>query len=357
MTILARKGDIMLTTRTVRLSGQRTAVLLAVFALIIALGVSIAGTLNRSVAYADSGDLQAAQVVSLNDDQELTAQLVTGKISADGKTATMSMVYGDKTTVSTNGASKTKVKWSTSNKKVVQVKSNGKYSAKVTAKGAGKATVTAKTPTGKLKLKITVTGKLSKSTVSVNALKTTTVKLKGAKVKKWTSADKKTAKVSKKGKITPVRTGETTLTCTDTKGNKYTCKVKVTAPNITCVIEKSFSGTSSSTGNTYYYKQCKLTNKSGKKIVLNNSNFAFWPDVSYTNSYVTHSAFSLKTGNFFSKKPVTVASNKSYEFYAASTESTTDGSRSVFMFYMKIGSAKYAAMFSTGGQLLVFGRA
>ena len=53
--------------------------------------------------------------------------------------------------------------------------------------------------------------------------------VEGAKVKSWTSKDKKIATVSKDGKVTAKKTGNTTVYATLEDGTKLTCKVKVKA--------------------------------------------------------------------------------------------------------------------------------
>lgn len=77
--------------------------------------------------------------------------------------------------------------------------------------------------------------KLSKSTVNLKAGRKTTLKLKDAKGKtikagkiKWSSTNKKIARVSQKGVVTGVKAGTAKVTA-KYKGKKYTCKIIVEA--------------------------------------------------------------------------------------------------------------------------------
>lgn len=128
-----------------------------------------------------------------------------------------------------------KTTWTTSNKKAATVK-NGK----ITAKKAGKATITAKAGKKKATLKVTVVSKakkatkvtLNKKTASLKAKKTLTLK---ASVKpasstdtlKWSTSNKKVAKVDKFGTVTAVKKGKATITVKTSSGKKATCKITV----------------------------------------------------------------------------------------------------------------------------------
>ncbi|MGB4658652.1 MAG: Ig-like domain-containing protein [Mobilitalea sp.] len=69
--------------------------------------------------------------------------------------------------------------------------------------------------------------KISKQKVTVEIGKTTTLDIKGtSKAAKWSSNNKKIAKVTSAGKVTGVSIGEATITATVSK-KKYTCKVTV----------------------------------------------------------------------------------------------------------------------------------
>lgn len=336
---------------------KRIVTLSVAAALVLCLGAFLFGFATPNHAYAadhTGANLQSAHVSPAAADTVLGTQLVEGSIADDQMHATLKMAYGDKTTVSTNGASGKKVKWVSSSSKVVKVKSVGKYKGQFIAKGAGKATVTAYTGGNKLTVKVTVTGKLSKTKISVNALKTGKVTLKGAKVKKWTSADTTVAKVSKKGVITPMRTGSTTLTCKDTKGNKYECTVTVKNPKISCKLIDSFS--LSGDGKTFYYKTFKLTNKSGKAIVLSQSTLRYFEDIN-GDSYSDLSTFDPNTLKYFSESPVTVASGSSTEIVAAGNTNLSELNSSEHLMVLKIGKLKYVALWkSKTGSLVILGR-
>lgn len=137
---------------------------------------------------------------------------------------TKTTIYvGQTITLKASGAKN--VKWSSSNKKVATVSSKGK----VTAKKKGSATITVKAGKKKATCKVTVKNPfLNKTKVSLKKNETTTLKLTGAKVKVWSSNNKKVATVSSKGKITAKGTGSATITCKDKNNKKYTCKVTVT---------------------------------------------------------------------------------------------------------------------------------
>ena len=136
---------------------------------------------------------------------------------------TLTVYVGKTTTLKITGTSKT-VKWSTSDKNVATVSSKGK----VTAKKAGTATISAKVSNKTYKCKITVKKPyLNKKKVSLKKGKTTTLKLTGATAKKYKSSNKKVATVNSKGKVTAKAVGTATITCTDTKGKTYKCKVTV----------------------------------------------------------------------------------------------------------------------------------
>lgn len=131
---------------------------------------------------------------------------------------------GSSVSLSVKGTKKTP-SWKSSNKKVATVSKAGK----VTGKKAGKAKITA--TIGKKKYTCTVTVKkkptLSKTSVTIRKGKSVTLKLNNAPAKvTWSSANKKVAKVSSKGKVTGVKKGTTTIYA-KCSGKKYSCKVTV----------------------------------------------------------------------------------------------------------------------------------
>ena len=337
-------------------SKGRVAALVMAIVIAFCLGGYAGGLLMKDRAYADDGSAGLQSANTSLGEATLITQLVNGKISDDKQSATLTMTYGDKTTVSTNGASGQKVRWVSSNKKVVKVKSVGKYVGQFSAVGAGKATVTAYTGNNKLTVKVTVKGKLSTQNISLNAFQKKTVKLKGAKVKSWKSSDKKVAKVSKAGAITPMATGKAVLTCKDTKGNKYTCAVTVTNPKITCKLNRSFSIPSSTENKTYYYKEFDFTNKSGKKVTLAYSTLRYLEDYS-VNSYTDLAAFDVSTRKYYNDSPVSVANGKSTKIVAAGLKYLKSTDKSEFFIAFKVGKVRYAAAFLTSGTPVYFGRA
>ncbi len=69
--------------------------------------------------------------------------------------------------------------------------------------------------------------KLNKTKIMLTVGKTATLKLKGAKVKKWSSSNKKVATVSSKGKVKAKKEGTATIKVKATNGKNYKCKVTV----------------------------------------------------------------------------------------------------------------------------------
>lgn len=144
----------------------------------------------------------------------------TVKLNKDSTT----VYVGKTTTLKITGTSK-KITWSSSNKKVATVSSKGK----VTAKKKGTATITAKVNGKSYKCKVTVKNPyLNATKKSLEIGKTYTLKLTGATAKKYTSSKKSVATVSSKGKITAVKAGTATITCTDSNKKTYKCKITVT---------------------------------------------------------------------------------------------------------------------------------
>lgn len=126
-------------------------------------------------------------------------------------------------------ATASNVKWSTSNKAIATV-SKGK----VTGKKAGTATITAKYNGKSYKCKVTVKGKVINKKNVFNVFKSETIKVQlksssGAvlKVKSWKSSNTKIATISSKGIVTGKKAGTATIIATDTLGDQYKAKVKV----------------------------------------------------------------------------------------------------------------------------------
>ncbi len=69
--------------------------------------------------------------------------------------------------------------------------------------------------------------KLNKTKITLNVGKTANLKLKGAKVKKWSSSNKKVATVSSKGKVKAKKEGTATIKAKAKNGKTYKCKVTV----------------------------------------------------------------------------------------------------------------------------------
>lgn len=134
-----------------------------------------------------------------------------------------------------NAANK-KVTWKSSNTSVAAINQNGK----VKAKKAGIATITVTTADGKLKGSCEITVKEIKAvSVKLNT-KTKTIR-KGNKISlkaklrpqkstdkiKWTSSDRKKAKVSKDGVVTGLKAGTVTIKAKATSGKWASCKIIV----------------------------------------------------------------------------------------------------------------------------------
>ncbi|MBQ6844424.1 MAG: Ig-like domain-containing protein [Agathobacter sp.] len=152
-------------------------------------------------------------------------QAATKKKVAINKT-TLTMIKGDKYQLKVSNVKTSKVKWSTSNKKIVTVDKKGK----VTAKKKGTATVTAKVGKKSYKCKITVIYKpvINKTKVSIYNGYTYQLKLSNAKASeiKWSTSNKKIAKVDKNGKVTGVKKGTATITA-KVANKSFKCKVTV----------------------------------------------------------------------------------------------------------------------------------
>lgn len=137
------------------------------------------------------------------------------------------LVKGQKYKLKISNAT-SKVSWSSSRKSVATVSSSGK----VTARGKGKAVITAKVGAKKKTCKVTVEApRLSKTSLSLKVGESKTIALSGCRHSiKWSSSDSDIARVSK-GKIRAVDVGSVTIKAI-THGKKYSCKVKVTKPDV-----------------------------------------------------------------------------------------------------------------------------
>lgn len=149
----------------------------------------------------------------------------------------LTMNVKEKYTLKVKGTSQ-KVKWSTSNKKIATVNSKGK----VTAKKKGKVTITAKVGNKKYKCKIIVESpKINKTNITLKQDNTFQLKIKNTTQKiKWSSSDKKIAKVDSKGIVRGISEGEAIITA-KVGNSKYTCNITVPEPNYTAGINISYT--------------------------------------------------------------------------------------------------------------------
>lgn len=132
-----------------------------------------------------------------------------------------------------------KLKWTSSNPKVVRVDKNGK----IKVLKAGKATITCTAQDGYgtkdtcvIKIKDTKITKITLNKTKAKLKVGATLQLK-AKIKpssavnqklKWTSSNKKVAKVDKNGKVLAVKKGTCVIVCTATDGSKKKASCKIT---------------------------------------------------------------------------------------------------------------------------------
>ena len=125
--------------------------------------------------------------------------------------------------------SKGKVKWSSEDSSIASISSKGL----VKAKKRGSTSITCVDNTAINFCYVTVeTPKISKSKVTLIKGSSYDLSVKGTyRNVKWTTADKKIAKVSKYGTVTARKAGEVEVTAQVGK-HKYTCKVKVEAPKL-----------------------------------------------------------------------------------------------------------------------------
>lgn len=168
-------------------------------------------------------------------------QPVTGvNLSAERVTLTTGRTKTLIATVSPTKASNKKVSFKTSNKNVVKVSSKGV----VEAMGPGQATVTVKTEDGFFTAKcvftviepaVAVSLDRTSTSIAVGKSKTliATVKPKNATNKDvvWRSSNPLVARVTQSGKVTALKEGTATITCTtDDGGFKASCKVRCIIP-------------------------------------------------------------------------------------------------------------------------------
>ena len=194
------------------------------------------------IAKTDEGGFEATAVINVIP----VVKSESVKLNAKSKTIYVGDTYELKATVLPNNTTSKKVTWTSTNPSVAKVSSKGV----VTAKSAGKATIicTTKDSGKSVKCSITVKNilptkvKLNKTKLSLKAGATATLKATvtptNATIKtvKWKSSNTSVAKVNSKGKITAVKPGTCTITCTTTSGKKTaTCKVTVKAVKVTSI--------------------------------------------------------------------------------------------------------------------------
>ena len=262
------------------------------------------------------------------------------------------LVKGKSTTVKVKKANGNKVKWKSSNTKVAKVKKIGKAKARIKAMKAGKATITAKVGRKTLKCRVTVVGKLSATKVTITPLATKQLKLNGATAKKWTSSNTSRVRVTSSGVIIPQQTGDpVTITCTDTVGNKYQCKVTVTPPNITCRIVGTYYEEPRYT--KYYSKKFLFTNRTKKTIVLDEDVMLYYPYFGIGDSDTSETLLG-QSGSVtaLSSAPLTVYANDSVTFYGfEGTEYYSSYSDGIVAMSIKIGGKEYSCLFRGSGKL------
>lgn len=209
---------------------------------------------------------------------------------------------------------KKRVKWASSNKKVATVSKKGK----VKAVKKGKATITAKVGKKKYKCKVIVgketqatfstistplpsivpskvtptvtptvtstvtptvtpgviptvtptanpSGKLNVTNQNIDLTQTYQLVLSGATAKSWRSSDDLTATVVD-GLVVPLKVGTVTITCEDTDGYKYTCKIEIGYPDIKLEPQNIYTFTLN--GTAYYYLDFIITNNCDYDILF-----------------------------------------------------------------------------------------
>lgn len=100
---------------------------------------------------------------------------------------------------------------------------------KVTAKKAGTSVITVTASGKSYKCTVVVqTGKISPTSASMRVGSTLTIRKSIKYSAKWSSSNKSIAKVTSSGKVTALKAGSCTITCT-IKKKKYKCKITVTS--------------------------------------------------------------------------------------------------------------------------------
>lgn len=183
-----------------------------------------------------------------------------------------------KATVLSSWATNKGVTWKSSNTTVATVDTNGK----VTGVGAGTATITctAKDGSGKyatcevlVMLPKVTSITLNKTSLGLvkgytSQMTATIFPIQANKSVQWLSSNSAVAKVDASGKVTALRVGSATITCTSLDGSrKYqTCSVTVTLPKVT-LITLNKTSLSVKKGYTSYLKETVLPIKDTYKSV------------------------------------------------------------------------------------------
>ncbi|MDD6037400.1 MAG: Ig-like domain-containing protein, partial [bacterium] len=130
---------------------------------------------------------------------------------------------GEKLQLKLTGATATE--WVSNNPKAATVSDTGK----VEAKSAGYANIVARVSDDEVYVcKLSVLNpELSKMGSFMFTGASQVIQLNGAKPKNWKSSNTSVATVAQSGKVTAKKKGTAMLTCTDTNGKKYQCKITV----------------------------------------------------------------------------------------------------------------------------------
>ena len=144
--------------------------------------------------------------------------------------STVTIAVGETYALKVTGT-KSKATWSTNRKNIATVNNKGV----VTGKKTGAATITAKVGNKKYTCKVWVKTAF-KASQTMYVGDTYTLKYNGNSVKSWKANNSnvklKVSSNRKSVKITANKAGTTTVTCTNTNGKKYTCKITVKALSI-----------------------------------------------------------------------------------------------------------------------------
>ena len=267
-------------------------------------------------------------------------------------TLAITMAGHDTTTVRIGGVSG-KVKWTTSNKKVATVKSIGAGAAVITGMNPGKTKIKATCGKETLICNVTVTGVLpQKKTITL--LQTTTLNLrspKGVKVVRgsWKSSNEKCATISKSGKVVPNATGQTTITCVDSKKYKYKCVISVVCPSLFCRIDKDDIRTRlvDVPGGTvtYYYARFNFNNMTGNSVVLDRNALYYYPMRTNAGRF-TMLAYNLQAGKPLDKAKQVVLRKSDANFGAfAMRYPTVIRNASHYCLEFKVGRDRYMGDF------------